>query len=122
MTEQKALPTLAVATLTTGICLVEGFAGVGEAANWIMGHLVWTHELGPACERIREIVKARYPDFPMELGDGADWQKVREDVLDRYGAEIAFERGSEVRTASPEDTLPPGIEVIVVDPTKGPRS
>lgn len=103
MTETKALSTLAVATLTTGIAMVEGFAGVSEAAEWIVGHPVWTHELGKAADRAIELIPQQYPEFPTEIA--GTWQETREAVLARYGETIEVQRGTDRREAHPMDTL-----------------
>lgn len=101
--ERKALSTLAVATLTTGIVMVHGFAGVGEAAEWIMGHPVWTHELPDVQPRIVELVLAQRPDFPIEVG--SDLRSTINAILTVHGDTIELARGAERRAADPLSTL-----------------
>jgi len=103
MSETKPISTLALGTLASGISLVERFAGVHEAAEWVLGHAVWTHELPDAVDRIREAVAAQRPDFPLEI-EGT-WQSYRDELLRTYGPTIEIERGHAVRTASPVQTL-----------------
>lgn len=101
--ERKRLGTLAVGTLTTGIVMVEGFAGVAEAAEWIMGHAVWTHELGVVALRIRVLVQAQLPEFPCASGE--DWRKTKAALLARYGETVELARGAETRAKDPVSTL-----------------
>lgn len=103
MNDPQEISTLGLATLTTGICMVKGMAGVYEAAEAVLGYPVWTHELGSASKRIGELVQAQHPDFPTSVE--GDWQETRDAVLARYGETISVQRGQEQRQSGPVETL-----------------
>jgi hypothetical protein len=106
MENRKMLSTLAVGTLTTGVSLVERFAGVGEAAEWIMGRPVWTHELPGARPEIVRLILDQHPDMPTEVDPGDDgWRLTRQDLLDRYGEQIEVAEGASERTEDPLTSL-----------------
>jgi hypothetical protein len=88
--------------------MVEGMLGVYEAAEWLCGHPVFTHELGERQERMREVVRAQRPNFPVDKPD--DWERTREAILDQFGPEIEFVRGTDKRTAGPSTTLAAAIK------------
>lgn len=103
--EKKQLSTLAVATITTGIVLVHGFAGVGEAFEWIMGHPVWTHEMPRFGDRARDLVIAQYPDFPIKIPDRSKWEDFARDLVGQYGETIEISQGTEARNIDPISSL-----------------
>lgn len=103
MSDTQDISTLGLATLTTGICMVQGMAGVYEAAEAVLGHPVWTHELGSASKRISKLVQAQIPDFPTVVE--SDWETTRDALLARYGETVTVQRGQEQRQVSPVATL-----------------
>jgi hypothetical protein len=101
--EIKALTTGSVLTITTGIVMVEKFAGVGEAFEWIMGHPVWTHEMPSLGDEARNRIVAQFPDIPT-FATSLDWRTVLADAVARYGETIDVRRGDARRTADPVTT------------------
>ena len=100
--------TAALATLTTGIVMVEGFAGVGQAAEAVCGHPVWTHEMGHAGDRARDVIPAQLPGFPMEATSD-NWREVRDAAIARFGETVEIDQGTDQRTAGPVETLAAAI-------------
>jgi hypothetical protein len=96
--------TAALATLTTGIVMVERFEGVGEAAEAVCGHPVWTHEMGRAGDRAREVIPAQLPGFPMEA-TAENWREIRDAAIAQFGERVEIEQGTDQRTAGPTETL-----------------
>lgn len=96
--------TAALLTVSTGIVMVENFEGVGQAAEAVMGHPVWTHEFPALARRMRELITAQLPDFPTQA-DEHNWQGVLATTIARYGDTIEIERGNEQRAADPVSTL-----------------
>lgn len=109
MTETKSFDPAILASITTGIMLVEhGFSSMHEAAEWIMGHPVWTHEFADKAlwDRMGAAVLAQFPEMPVNKDDAkVDWQKVADDVRARYGENVSVTRGSSERTTDPITTL-----------------
>jgi hypothetical protein len=103
-TERVTVKTAALATLTTGVVMVDKFEGVGEAAEAVTGHPVWTHEMGKAADRAREVIPAQLPGFPMEA-TSENWQQVRDAAIAQFGETVEIERGTNQRRADPMTTL-----------------
>jgi hypothetical protein len=63
----KTFNTLAVATAATGIGLSSGlsFSMIQEIAEYVLGHQVWTHELGDKLtnSRIHSAIYAQLPNL-----------------------------------------------------------
>lgn len=102
--ETKALSIGAVLTITTGIVMVEGFKGVHEAFEWIMGHPVWTHEMPRFGDAARDRVVAQYPDFPVEASS-ANFRTVLADATAKYGDTITIQQGDASRAVGPITSL-----------------
>jgi hypothetical protein len=103
MSETKELRTLGVLTLTTGLVYEKGIPGVYEAAEWIMGHPVWTHELPAVQAEIQERVCAAHPTFPTTPPE--DFQLLASMMLAEFGEHISMPKGDGKRTKSPDETL-----------------
>lgn len=101
---RATVSTAALLTLSTGITMVERFEGVGEAAQAVLGYPVWTHEYPMLGDRMRELIVAQLPDFPVEA-DGTNFREVLADALARYGETIEIECGIDQRAADPVSTL-----------------
>lgn len=119
MAETKIFDPRALASITTGILLLDGFGKVHEAIEHVLGRSLWTHELPGASKEASAAVLAQFPDMPTEC---ADWRVVGDAVIDRYGAEVAVRRGSTERTVSPLATarmvLDDVVEIIPVEVPK----
>lgn len=99
--ETKQIDPAALATLTTGIVMVESFSAVHEAAEWLLGHPVWTHEfVVPEIKRalIDEVLR-QFPDMPTEKPE--DWATCRLSLHSTYGDTVAVKKGKRERTVDP---------------------
>jgi hypothetical protein len=103
--ETKPLDPCALASLTTGTMLCDSFSAVHEAAEWMLGHPVWTHEFVDAEIQAAMIsaVTAQFPDMPVEKPD--DWQALRAELRARYGDAVLVTRGTRARDRNPVRTL-----------------
>ncbi len=110
----KLIPTGAVLTLATGIVMVDKFAGVHEAYEWVMGHPVWTHEMPRFAEEARDRIIAQYPDMPVRV-DSSTWRDVLADAIVRYGETVMIEKGNATRTIDPVSSL---VRMIRPEPTQ----
>ena len=82
----KCIDPAILASLTTGTLLVE-FSLVHEAAEWIMGRPIWTHQFPSMFDEIKSEVLSQFPDMPKEIVHGS-WEKCRDDVRNSYGTTI----------------------------------
>lgn len=100
--EAKSFDPAIIATLSTGTLLVAPFSLAHEAAEWIMGHSVWTHQFPTLLPKIREAVLAQFPDMPTESAEGQH-EAVRDAVRARYGDAVEVVRGNGGTAIGPLD-------------------
>ena len=108
----KPFRTLAVASLTTGVLMDrEGFGGVHEAAEHIMGGPIWTHEFADEklCNEMRGKVSEFAPWMPMDIPDG-QWEAIGKRLIEEHGETVLCPKGDGgFRTKGPITTL---VEMI----------
>lgn len=89
--QEKAIDPAALATLTTGTVLVD-FSQVHEAAEWLMGHSIWTHQLPALADEIKAAALSQFPGLPTVAPD--DWRACRDAVRAQYGATVLTKQGA----------------------------
>jgi hypothetical protein len=102
MAETKSFDPAVIATLSTGTLLVAPFGLAHEAAEWIMGHSVWTHQFPTLLPKMREAVLAQFPDMPVDCAEGQH-EAVRDAVRARYGEAVEVARGGGETAIAPLD-------------------
>lgn len=118
--QTKSFDPAVLASLTTGIVLVrEGFSPMHEAAEWVMGHPIWTHQFPTLMPAIRKAIIAQFPDMPTAQPD--DFMQAAADTRARYGTLVEVRRGSGETATDPLDPagFPEGIRDQVVVAAKG---
>ncbi|WP_343609296.1 hypothetical protein [Novosphingobium sp.] len=104
--EVKRLDPLALASLTTGVVLCnEGFGPVSEAAEWVLGYPVYTHEfiVTATKDAIKQGILAQFPAMPTVLS--TDWQTLAGQVRADFGDWVEVRRGTASRDQSPIESL-----------------
>lgn len=101
----KPCDTLAVLSLTSGICLTE-FDKMHEFCEWIMGHSVWTHEFADRAlwGRMRIAVYKQHPELESFVITKDDWKERSAEAVERFGPTIDFKCGDNERTESPMES------------------
>lgn len=120
-TTLKTFDTPTLASIATGVLLVQPFSKVHEACEWLLGHPVWTHELGSKAtvERIKAALVAQFPEFGTidAANVGKDnWAPFAYELIENLGPSREIARGSQEREADPITTLwqmRPDAEIIV---------
>lgn len=120
--EKKAFSTTVLASLTTGVMLGPPFSEVHAAAEFVMGHPIWTHEF--AYKALWELMRAKV--LEQHPGLDVDASEVNRDNYKEFGAKLVADlgetleitQGDEVRGADPITTarnmLGPDKEIIAV--------
>jgi hypothetical protein len=121
--EKKEFPTLVIASLVTGVMMYKGsFGDVHEAAEWLFGGPVWTHEFvhGPTSDIFVSRAFEQFPDLPTRVDAEKDWQAAAEKAIDSYGAVLSVAKGKDGRQAGPMQTIrdikPDAVIIPVVKP------
>lgn len=110
-----------VLSLTTGKLLCE-FSELHEAAEYVLGHPVWTHEFADeqTVERIRNAVVTQHPGLADVDAKGVTKENWKEFLAAKealYGEQITLQEGTQVREESPLESLErmvPGKPVLVL--------
>lgn len=104
---EKDFPTHAIATLATGVVLGE-WKQAHLAAQWLLGHLIWTHQFPALREEIQKAVSSQFPDMPTALStDQRQHRQLFVSLLeDRFGKMLTVRRGSGMTEMSPFESKP----------------
>lgn len=114
----KEFPSTALATLSSGTVLITPFSKVHEAAEWIMGHPIWTHQFPSLRAEIENAVLRQFPGMPTEIeGCNRDnWREHADRIETQFGKTVSVKRGDGLTAQLPSDGIPEGKQVIVVKP------
>jgi hypothetical protein len=105
--ETKEFSTVAIASLSSGTLLCK-FGEVHEAAEFLMGHPIWTHHFAELWHDIQRTILAQHPSMPTDL-PGVTKDNYREHVerLEReIGASVRIQKGSGLTAMLPTDGIP----------------
>ena len=113
MTETRDFPTEVIASISTGILMCD-FAAMQEAAEYLMGHPIWTHHFGDKqlMQEMRQTLSVQCPGMPTEVV--GEWKSFRDGLIERLGPSIKIRKGSGLTAMLPTDGVPPGVEILTV--------
>jgi hypothetical protein len=105
--DARRFPTVAVASLSTGVLLCD-FRAVQEVAEYVMGHPIWTHHFVDAAlwQEIQRAIIDQCPGMPTEIpADANSWDVVLA-IEEKIGRTISIRRGSGLTALLPSDGIP----------------
>lgn len=116
--ESKEFSTAAIATLSTGVLLCP-FSDMHEAAEYLMGHPIWTHHFGSKdlSEKMRQAVLWQHPRMPTSLS-GITAENYKDHVVaieEMFGATLVIRKGGGETAMHPLDGIPEGTPAIVLE-------
>lgn len=103
--ETKAFSTAAVVSLSSGLLLCN-FGEMHEAAEYLMGHPIWTHEFAskPMWDLMKSKLLEQHPGLPVESDESQPWQDFLAAACVKFGETLTLTKGDEVRAADPMTT------------------
>lgn len=115
--ESREFSTAAIASISTGKLLCE-FSKMHEAAEYLMGHPIWTHQFAskPLWGEMQQAVLEQLPRFPTAMS-GVTRENYQDHVaaLEReHGATVTIRKGDGQTAMDPLDGLPEGKPAVVV--------
>lgn len=122
--ETRDFPTRVIASLTCGIMLCE-FGLMHEAAEFVMGHPIWTHHFADRtlAGEMKKTILAQCPGMPTDAPgiDGSNWQAFAEKIERELGKTVKIGKGGGLTAMLPTDGIPDHLKdsVIVIDASKG---
>lgn len=119
MTETRDFPTPVVASMTTGILLCD-FSAVSEAAEFLMGHPIWTHQYPSLRKDMERAILEQCPGMPTDLPnvDSTNWQEAAAKLIAEFGPTVKIRKGSGLTAMLPTDGIPDHLKdkTIIVAP------
>jgi hypothetical protein len=108
MTETRDFPTAVLVSLSTGISLCT-FSDFHEAAEYLMGHPIWTHQLPKLADAIKRAIVEQYPNVPTKIEGVVTkdnyLQKIAE-IESEIGTTLKIRKGSGLTAMLPTDGIP----------------
>lgn len=109
MTETREFSTAAIASITTGVLLCK-FGDMHDAAEFVMGHPIWTHHFADTTlnDQMRKTVLAQVPAMPTKI-DGVTAENYRQKLAEIeavVGATVKLKRGGGLTALLPTDGIP----------------
>lgn len=117
MSETREFPTAAIASLSTGIVLCD-FSKMQEAAEFLMGHPIWTHHFADADlnREMKAAIAQQFPGMPTKI-EGVTKENYREKLAEierEVGTTITIRKGGGLTAMLPTDGIPDHVKVIKV--------
>jgi hypothetical protein len=123
MAETRDFPTEVIASLSSGVMVTEGgFPKIHEAAEFLMGHPIWTHHFADKTlwAEMQRTVLEQCPGMPTDLTgiDKTNWQAKRDELIKEFGPTVRIRKGTGLTALLPTDGIPDHLKdkTIVIDP------
>jgi hypothetical protein len=109
MTETRDFPTAVIASLSSGILLCK-FGEMHEAAEYLMGHPIWTHQFADKTltGEMKRAIAEQCPGVPHEIEGVTEHnylQKLAE-IEAKIGKTVKIRKGSGLTAMLPTDGIP----------------
>jgi len=116
-TETRDFPTAVIASLSTGVLLCK-FKEMHEAAEYLMGHPIWTHHFASKelWHKMQRAVIEQCPGMPTVLPgiNNDNYLTKLADIEAKNGKWVKIRKGDGADAMHPMDGLPEGKPIIVV--------
>lgn len=117
MPETRDFPTAVIASLSTGVLLCK-FGDLHEAAEFLMGHPIWTHHFGSKelWSKMQHTIIEQCPGMPTALPDTDkdNYLAKLADIEAEIGKMVKIRKGDGASAMHPMEGIPEGKHVIAV--------
>lgn len=125
MSEQRDFPTAVIASLSCGVVLCDGgFSQIHEAAEFVMGHPIWTHHFASKelWADMQRTLLEQCPGLPTS-GENITKENYREKLAEietEIGKTVRIRKGSGLTAMLPTDGIPDHLKdkTVIVDISK----
>lgn len=123
--ETRDFPIAVIASISTGVLLCK-FSEIHEAAEYLMGHPIWTHHFADKAlwAEMRRSIVEQSPGFPIEA-EGVDASNFREFAAKLeadLGKLVKIRKGSGLTAMLPTDGIPDHLKDGVITIETGGKS
>jgi len=117
MSQTRDFPTAVIASLSSGVLLCD-FGKMHEAAEYLMGHPIWTHQFPSLEADMRRAILEQCPGMPTELEGGPTWREQLAKIEADIGPTVRIRKGGGLTAMLPQDGIPDHLKdnLIVVNP------
>lgn len=107
MTETREFPTAVIASLSSGVLMCD-FSHMQEAAEYLMGHPIWTHHFADKqlTSEMKRMIAEQCPGMPTELEGGDTWRDQLAAVEAELGQTVRIRKGGGLTAMLPTDGIP----------------
>jgi hypothetical protein len=109
MTDTREFPTAVIASLSSGILLCD-FGAMHEAAEFLMGHPIWTHHFASKelWQEMQRTILAQHPEMPTSLDavTKENYQSHAAALEKKFGTTVTICKGSGLTAMLPTDGIP----------------
>src|SRR5579863_9673228 len=109
MTETREFSTAAIASITSGILLCKSFGEMQEAAEYLMGHPIWTHHFADKqlMADMRRVAHEQCPGLPGKEDITPENFREKLAALEaEIGKTVTIRKGSGLTAMLPTDGIP----------------
>ena len=107
--ETRDFPTAVIASISTGVLLCK-FDEMHQAAEYLMGHPIWTHHFGQKSlwEEMQKTILEQCPGMPTDApGITKDnWPEFKAKLEGDLGATVKIRKGGGLTAMLPTDGIP----------------
>ncbi len=116
MNETREFSTAAIASISSGVLLCEDFGKMAEAAEYLMGHPIWTHHFADKqlCDDMKRTIAEQCPGMPTELEGGPTWRAQLAEIESKFGKTVRIRKGSGLTAMLPTDGIPDHVKVATI--------
>jgi hypothetical protein len=119
MSDTREFPTRVIASLSSGVLLCD-FSAMHEAAEYLMGHPIWTHHFADKdlWQEIQRTIAEQCPGMPLDLSvvTKDNFEHIAQKLECEIGKTVTIRKGGGLTARLPTDGIPDHVTVITVQP------
>lgn len=106
--ETRDFPTLVIASLSSGVMLIKSFDEMHQAAEYLMGHPIWTHHFADRnlWAEMQKTVLEQCPGMPTDGIDKSNFMEESARLEMEFGPTVKIRKGGGLTAMLPTDGLP----------------
>jgi hypothetical protein len=115
MPDTREFPTAVIASLSSGVLLCP-FEKMHEAAEYLMGHPIWTSHFASNWRDMQRAILLQCPGMPTSLDDVTkdNWEAKLTALVAELGATQTIRKGDGLTAMLPTDGIPDHVQVITI--------
>lgn len=117
MTETREFPTPVIASLSSGVLVCE-FSALHEAAEYLMGHPIWTHHFASKdmWKEMQSTILEQCPGMPTDMPgvNKENWPEHRDRLIAELGPVVRIRKGGGLTAMLPTDGIPDHAKIVMI--------